>query len=77
MSYGADEFETLVSRVREALQMSESAGGRSQVRAIRIALLDGANAAHKRGNLEGSACLLGAAMALRALDERRADEVID
>jgi hypothetical protein len=68
MRYGADEFEILVSQVREALQMSESAGAHLQVRAIRNALRDeAANALQETQQLRGSARLLEAAMALRAL----------
>jgi 2-hydroxychromene-2-carboxylate isomerase len=68
MSYGADEFEMLVSRLCEALEMSGSAlGAQLQVRAIRNALHEEASAAQKRGNFGGAARLLEAAMALRAL----------
>jgi 2-hydroxychromene-2-carboxylate isomerase len=68
MSYGADEFEMLVSRVREALEMSGRAlGAQLQVRAIRGALRDEADAAQERGNFGGSARLLEAAMAPRTL----------
>ena len=56
MSYGADEFEMLVSHPRETLESSRAFGAQLQVRAIRDPCGDEASALQKRGNYGGPGC---------------------
>ena len=71
MSYGADEFEMLVSHPRETLESSRAFGAQLQVRAIRDPCGDEASARCRSAATTGGQAARGGA---EGTHETRADE---